>query len=152
MSSSSKKNTTLSHMSPFCEQILNGPAPLKCMTSKIRAGAEKLIPLVLIFKRSLNVRSTTFPLSQSQFWWTCLPVKLVETSEAGSWGSGGFSVAFSPSPMQHFHALNYLISGFFSLLLAWFESLNADFRIVGNRTVALFVKTKQSAASAFAVM
>lgn len=31
------------------------------MTSKIRGDVEKLIPPVLIFNRSLNVRSTTFP-------------------------------------------------------------------------------------------
>lgn len=49
-------------MFPLCEQILNGLAPLKHFTSKIRGDAEKLIPPVLIFNRSLNVTSRTFPL------------------------------------------------------------------------------------------
>lgn len=45
---------------------LSGPTLLKCMESRIREDAENLIPPVLIFKRSLSVRSTTFPLSQVQ--------------------------------------------------------------------------------------
>lgn len=49
-------------MFAFCEQILNGLAPLKRLTSKIRGDAEKLIPPVLIFNRSLNVTSRTFPI------------------------------------------------------------------------------------------
>lgn len=55
---------------------------------------------------------------------------------------GGFFVASSPFFRQYFHALNYLISGFFSLHLSWSESMNAAVRIVDNRTTALFVKNK----------
>lgn len=55
---------------------------------------------------------------------------------------GGFFVASLPFFRQYFHALNYLISGHFSLHLSWSESMNAVVRIVDNRTSALFVKNK----------
>ncbi len=141
-----------SHMFHFCEQILNGLAPLKCMTSKIRGGAEKLIPPVLIFNRSLNVRSTTFPLFPRLILMdvSCCQIgRDFRTQPLRNAVVGGFFVASQPFFWQYFHALNYLISGFFSLHLSWSESMNAAVRIVDNRTMALFVKTKQWATSAF---
>lgn len=151
-----KSFSTLSHMFHFCEQILNGLAPLKCMTSKIRGGVEKFIPPVLIFNRSLNVRSTTFPLFP---WLILMDVSCCQTGRdfrsrrpVRNAVVGGFFVASSPFFRQYFHALSYLISGFFSLHLSWSESMNAAVRIVDNRATALFVKTKQWATSAFTTM
>lgn len=57
---------------------------------------------------------------------------------------GGFFVASSPFFQQYLHALNHFISGLFSLHSSWSESMNAAGRIVDKRTMALFVKTKQT--------
>lgn len=57
---------------------------------------------------------------------------------------GGFFVASSPFSQQYLHAPNHFISGLFSLHSSWSESMNAAGRIVDKRTVALFVKTKQT--------
>lgn len=146
MGDSCKKKLEYSqnHMYYFYEQILYGLSPLKCMTSKIRGAVEKLIPLVLIFNRSLNVRSTTFPLFLHLILMDvscCRTGKRLQKQHRNA-VVGGFFVASSPFFRQYFHALNYLISGFFSLHLSWSESMNAAVRIVDNRTTALFVKNK----------
>lgn len=57
---------------------------------------------------------------------------------------GGFFVASSPFSQQYLHAPNHFISGLFSLHSSWSESMNAAGRIVDKRTMALFVKTKQT--------
>lgn len=144
MTDSCKKSRVLRITCHFCEQILSGLAPLEFTTSKIRGDVEIWIPLVLIFNRSLNVRSTTFPL------FPCLILMDVSCCQTGrdfrsrqplrNAVVGGFFMASSPFFRQYFHALNYLISGFFSLHLSWSESTNAAVRTVDNRTTALFSK------------
>lgn len=143
-------------MFPFCEQILNGLAPLKCMTSKIRGGAKKLIPPVLIFNRSLNVRSTTFPL------FLLLILMDISCCQTGrdfrsrqplrNAVVGGFFVASSPLLLAILTCIELSYLGALFSVLSWFESPSAAAGIVGNRTMALFVKTKQWATSAFTIM
>lgn len=128
----------------------------KNMTSKIREGVEKLIPHVLIFNRNCNVMSTTFPLFLPRILmdmsWCQTCAEFQSRQPVRNALVGGFFVASSPFFRQYFHALNYLISGFRSLHLSWFETMNAAVRIEDNRTTALFVKTKQWATSAFTIM
>ncbi len=95
------------HMFHFCEQTLNGVTPLKCMTSKIRGGAEKLIPSVLIFNRSINVTSTTFPLFLCLTLMDvsrCQTAKRLQRQRLGGWG---FLCGLPHFCFQHFHSLNY---------------------------------------------
>lgn len=127
-----KSFSTLSHMFHFCEQILNGLAPLKRMTSKIRGGVEKLIPPVLIFNRSLNVRSTTFPLFPRLI---LMDVSCCQTGRdfrsrrpVRNAVVGGFFVASSPFFRQYFPCLelSYLRVLFSALVLVWIHERSSQ--------------------------